>query len=140
MSSPIVNLVLVALLVVGAVALLGEMRTNKQLASGLEQGFELRGTFAHNSSLERSMYFEANEGQGRITWAARTERSGYVTGVVSETGDPNVYRLITDDNDEYAMVHIAYSNPHDGKLYVSYDGTSFASFQKISNSSIRYTA
>lgn len=139
-SSPIATLVLVALLVVGAIAFLGETHANEQLISGLEKGFELRGTFAYDSSLERSMYFEAGEGQERITWAGRTESSDYATGIVSETGDPNVYLLITDGDDEYALVHIAYSNSRDGELYVSYDGTNFESFQKISDSRISYTA
>lgn len=136
----IVNAALFACLIVCVLMLLGEVKSNKQLMAGVANGFELKGTFAYESSLEHSIYFEQRGAEEGIAWGGRTKKDGYTTGKVSPTEDPNIYLLISDDGELYAVVHLAYSSWNDGTLFVAYDGTTFAPFDKISDVRATYCA
>lgn len=136
----VIDVVLVACLMVSAMTNVAEMRNKAQLTADLQEGFELTGTFAYNSSLDHSIYFEKDADAKRIMWGGRTENDDYMTGIVSETGDPNVHLLLTDTGERYATAHLAFSSQKDGMLYVSYDNEIYTPFKKISNSRVTYRA
>lgn len=135
----IIVVALAVCLTIGMVLYIGEKHARRQLCHGVEEGFEIAGTFAYESSLSQSIYFERSDDTVCTTWAARTEEDTYTKGVVSDTGDPNIYLLATDDGEPYATVHVAYTDSEDGLIYVSLDGRTYIPYEKIANSRVTYS-
>lgn len=134
----IIVVALVVCLTIGMVLYIGEKHARSQLCHRMEEGFDITGTFAYKSSLSQSIYFERSDNTEFTTWAARTEEDSYTKGVTSNTGDPNIYLLTSDDGEPYATVHVAYTSNEDGLIFISLDGRTYMPYEKIANSRVTY--
>lgn len=91
------------------------------LRRGLEEGFELRGTY---SAIEESSgrYYRATFGYEEGTWQIDWFGMGVADGTYVETEDPNYYLLHDADGAEVGWAHLTYATGKGtGLVYIQYD-------------------
>ena len=106
--------VLLLVAVFAGVSMVGE---RNHLRHGMEEGFELRGTYQLPSGA--SITFQVFDAER--SWEAQNGPDAVVKGTIKETVDPNIYLLEDERGEEVGWVHLAYANNEgEGVLYVRY--------------------
>lgn len=109
----VAGVVLAAAVFAGA-SMIGELN---HLRQGIEEGFELRGTYQLPSGA--SITFQMSDIER--TWEAQSGPDAVVKGTIEETADPNIYLLDDERGEEVGWAHLAYANREGkGTLFVRY--------------------
>lgn len=111
-----------------AAGMAGELNRFRQ---GVDEGFELRGTYQLIAGTRgESITFQVFDEER--SWEAQ-DGSNSVKGAIKETADPNVYLLIDEHGDEAGWVHLAFANNEgEGTLYVRYGSGELIEMRKAS--------
>ena len=117
--------VLLLVAVFAGVSMVGE---RNHLRHGMEEGFELRGTYQLPSGA--SITFQVFDAER--SWEAQTGPDAVVKGTIKETVDPNIYLLEDERGEEVGWVHLAYANNEgEGVLYVRYGSDDLVEIDKV---------
>ncbi|MBC5583853.1 hypothetical protein H8S61_06565 [Eggerthella sp. NSJ-70] len=122
--------VLLLVAVFAGVSMVGE---RNHLRQGIEEGFELRGTYQLPSGA--SITFQVFDAER--SWEAQNGPDGVAKGTFKETADPNIYLLEDERGEETGWVHLAYANGDGGgTLYVRYGSGDVVEMGKVSRTPI----
>ena len=117
--------VLLHVAVFAGVSIVGE---RNHLRHGMEEGFELRGTYQLPSGA--SITFQVFDAER--SWEAQNGPDAVVKGTIKETVDPNIYLLEDERGEEVGWVHLAYANNEgEGVLYVRYGSDDLVEIDKV---------
>ena len=117
--------VLLLVAVFAGVSMVGE---RNHLRHGMEEGFELRGTYQLPSGA--SITFQMFDAER--SWEAQHGPDAVVKGTIKETVDPNIYLLEDERGEEVGWVHLAYANNEgEGVLYVRYGSDDLVEIDKV---------
>lgn len=117
--------VLLLVAVFAGVSMVGE---RNHLRHGMEEGFELRGTYQLPSGA--SITFQVFDAER--SWEAQNGPDAVVKGTIKETVDPNIYLLEDERGEEVSWVHLAYANNEgEGVLYVRYGSDDLVEIDKV---------
>lgn len=115
-------------LLVGIFAGAGVVGERNHLRQGIEEGFELRGTYQLPSGA--SITFQVFDDER--SWEAQSGPDAVVKGTIEETVDPNIYLLEDERGEEVGWVHLAYANGEgEGILYVRYGSDDLVEIGKV---------
>ncbi len=109
------------LFLIAFMMLWGLAQETGNLRRGLEEGFELRGTY---SAIEETSgrYYRATFGYEEETWQIDWFGKGVADGTYVETEDPNYYLLHDADGVEVGWAHLTYATGKGtGLVYIQYD-------------------
>lgn len=116
----VVGIILVAV-VTGALFLLVYVRESNNLRQGAQNGFELTGTYQHETPAGVITFTVFREENGKQLWQLQDNDQVRNKGTVESTVDPNQYLLEDTDGSEVGQIHLAYSNLEGtGMLYLAY--------------------
>ena len=117
--------VLLLVAVFAGVSMVGE---RNHLRHGMEEGFELRGTYQLPSGASITFQvFDAERSR-----EAQNGPDAVVKGTIKETVDPNIYLLEDERGEEVGWVHLAYANNEgEGVLYVRYGSDDLVEIDKV---------
>lgn len=117
--------VLLLVAVFAGVSMVGE---RNHLRQGIEEGFELRGTYQLPSGA--SITFQVFDAER--SWEAQNGSYAVVKGTIKETVDPNIYLLEDERGEEVGWVHLVYANNEgEGILYVRYGSDDLVEIDKV---------
>lgn len=115
-------------LLVGIFAGAGVVGERNHLRQGIEEGFELRGTYQLPGGA--SITFQVFDDER--SWEAQSGPDAVVKGMIEETVDPNIYLLEDERGEEVGWVHLAYANGEgEGVLYVRYGSDDLVEIDKV---------
>ena len=117
--------VLLLVAVFAGVSMVGE---RNHLRHGMEEGFELRGTYQLPSGA--SITFQVFDAER--SWEAQNGPDAVVKGTIKETVDPNIYLLEDERGEEVGWVHLDLAiNDGEGVLYVRYGSDDLVEIDKV---------
>ena len=117
--------VLLLVAVFAGVSMVGE---RNHLRHGMEEGFELRGTYQLPSGA--SITFQVFDAER--SWEAQNGPDAVVKGTIKETVVPKICRLEDERGEGVGWVHLAYANNEgEGVLYVRYGSDNLVEIDKV---------
>lgn len=120
---------LLAAVFVGASAA-GELN---RLRQGMEEGFELRGTYQGEPRDDGIGTIAFQTFDGERSWGASSGPGASAEGTFKDTVDPNCYVLEDADGNEVGWVHLAYAGDSENRvvLYVRYGTDDLVEMRKV---------
>lgn len=136
---------LVVLLLAIILVLASMLGDHNRTAKGIEEGFELIGTYqtalhptddpaVFESAGVQMTFTVGNEESGKVPWVVWKENneSALGDGFIKGTIDPNVYLLEDESGSKVGWAHLAYSNNKgEGTLYLQYDSYETSELSKV---------
>lgn len=127
----VAGILLIALLA-GAASLLIYVKESNTLRQGVQNGFELTGTYqniAASTIVTFTVFHEEDDGR---MWQLQDSDQIRNQGEVVSTLDPNYYLLKSADGSEIGWIHLAYSDSEGkGMLYLGYEGDELVELPKV---------
>ncbi len=117
------------------VCLIGSAAELENMRRGMQEGFELKGTYLEPDQNTGSTlsFLEDQENEERLLWQVWDKHGSGDSGFVEGTADPNVYLLVDSEGVDVGWAHLAYSNQKaEGTLYVKFGMRDIAEMSKYS--------
>lgn len=107
----------------------GELNSTRQ---GIEEGFELRGTYQRERPAGGIDTIAFQTFDGERTWGASDGLGASAKGTFEGTADPNCYLLEDEAGSEVGWAHLAYANnAGEGVLYVRFEAGEVVELRKV---------